>query len=122
RALVPQHHGDDRRRQEDPFGNPRLVGAAVLKMTKEHAMLRRCLSTIVGVVAVAGCLFAQDSAARGTIAKLDIDSKSITLKVGDKERTFRVLDSTRLPDAQGDTIEEKLRSYKVGAAVMFKAA
>jgi hypothetical protein len=85
-------------------------------------MFARCLSTILGVLVLTGCILAQDTGpSRAKIAKLDIESKSITLKVGDKEQTFRVMESTLLPDAKGDTLAEKLRGYKVGAAVMFKA-
>jgi hypothetical protein len=89
----------------------------------EHAMFPRCLSTTIGVLVLAGYILAQDGGpSRGKITKLDAESKSITLKVGDKEQTFRVVESTRLPDARGDSLAEKLRSYKIGAAVMFKAA
>lgn len=86
-------------------------------------MFARCLSTTMGVFVLVGCILAQDGGPlRGKITNLDVEAKSITLKVGEKEQTFRVLESTRLPDARGDTLAEKLRSYKVGAAVMFKAA
>jgi Cu/Ag efflux protein CusF len=70
-----------------------------------------------------GSALAQDRAIqRGKIVKLDVEAKTITLRVGDQVRDFGLLDSMQVLDAKGKNLAEKLQGFKAGAEVNFKAA
>ncbi len=56
----------------------------------------------------------------GKILKLDLDGKSITLRVGEKNRTARLTENTQVRGAQGKTLVEKFKGVKEGATVLFK--
>lgn len=84
----------------------------------------RTVSLLGSVIILAnGMVFAQDNRIqRGKIAKLDVEGRAITVRVGDTDRDFKLLDSMQVLGARGKTLAEKLREFKVGAAVLFKAA
>jgi hypothetical protein len=57
---------------------------------------------------------------RGTLKKLDLDKMSITLTVDGKDHTYGLTEETKVLDAPGQTLKEKLQGFKVGAEVFFK--
>ena len=83
-----------------------------------HILLAFC----VLVVALSFAPAQEGGIQRGKIAKLDVEARAITLRVGEKDRDFRLLDSMQVLGAQGKTLAEKLKDFKVGANVLFKAA
>ena len=86
-------------------------------------MSSRTLPMAVGFALMFGSALAQDRAIqRGKIVKLDVEAKTITLRVGDQVRDFGLLDSTQVLDAKGKNLAEKLQGFKAGAEVNFKAA
>lgn len=58
---------------------------------------------------------------RATIKKLDLDKMILTLSVGDKDQEFRLTENTQVLGAQGKDLKERLRGFKEGAPVFFKA-
>jgi Cu/Ag efflux protein CusF len=57
---------------------------------------------------------------RGKIKKLDLDAMTIILIQGDKDRRVDLTEKTQVLDAQGATLQEKLKGFKDGAEVFFK--
>jgi Cu/Ag efflux protein CusF len=58
---------------------------------------------------------------KGKIKKLDLDRMTITLSAGGKDRELVLNDATKVLDAQGATLKERLQGFQAGADVMFKA-
>jgi Cu/Ag efflux protein CusF len=58
---------------------------------------------------------------RARVKKLDVDGKVITLTVDGKDRDFTLTEETRVVGVRGDTLKERLRSFKAGTDVMFRA-
>jgi Cu/Ag efflux protein CusF len=56
------------------------------------------------------------------IRKLDVEGKTITLTVGDKDRDLVLIDQTNVIGARGETLAEKFSGLKAGSAVRFLAA
>jgi hypothetical protein len=78
------------------------------------------LTVLLGVPLL---LFAQGGDIQNArIKKVNIDDKTITLTVGGKDRDFLVTEQTKLPDAPGKSVKERLQFFKEGAEVVFKAA
>jgi hypothetical protein len=86
-------------------------------------MLPRILSVpCILIFAILAANAQDERIQRGKIVKLDLDAKAITIRVGDKDRDFRLLESTQVLGARGATLAEKLKGFKVGAAILFKPA
>lgn len=86
-------------------------------------MSRKMIACALGLALTFGALVAQDGGIqRGKIVKLDVEAKTITLRVGEADRSFGLLDSMQVLNAKGKTLAEKLQGFKLGAEVMFKAA
>ncbi len=58
---------------------------------------------------------------RAKIKKLDLDKMTLTLTVGDKDQEFRLTENTRVLDAPGKDLKDRLRGFKEGSPVFFKA-
>ena len=58
---------------------------------------------------------------RARIKTLNLDKMTITLVHNGKECALRLTDATQVLDAQGDTLMERLRAFKEGTEVQFKA-
>lgn len=85
-------------------------------------MSRICSGPLVAVLVFAGQLMAQNDVRRGTIKKIDLDRMVMVLTAGDDDVEFAMTENTRVLDASGKDLKERLRAYKEGAAVMFRAA
>ncbi len=79
-------------------------------------------SALLGLLLLAGSLGAQQPQ-RATIQQVDADKNRITLNVGGKSMTFTVNDQTKMKDASGEELTQRLRSpgLKSGAPVLFLA-
>ena len=60
---------------------------------------------------------------RGTIKAIDAEKKSITVTVGDKDRTFSISDDTQIRSANGGELKDGLKdsAFKAGSSVFFLA-
>jgi hypothetical protein len=86
-------------------------------------MTRWLLGSVVGVVAFAGLLAAQDGILRARVKKADAESQTVTLTVGGQDREFAVTEETQLRDGQNRPIAGRLKdpALREGAEVLFKA-
>lgn len=57
---------------------------------------------------------------RGTLKKLDLAAKTMQIEVDGKEREYELSDQTHVLDATGDTLAEKLKEFKAGAAIFLR--
>ncbi len=83
-------------------------------------MPRPILGAAVALVLCAGALPAQEGIQRGTIKKLDAEKGAVTIAAGGKEHEYTVTDDTRLFEATGKTVADRLKHFKEGQAVFFK--
>ncbi|HEV8094368.1 MAG TPA: hypothetical protein VGP71_01495 [Burkholderiales bacterium] len=58
---------------------------------------------------------------RGKVKEVDVERRTITLIVDEKELVLAVTDRTEIRGARGDTLVERLRSFEPGNDVMFIA-
>jgi hypothetical protein len=56
---------------------------------------------------------------RGKLVKIDLDKLTVTLKAGDKEVEAVAHEKTLFFEAKGDSVKEKLATFKAGAEVQF---
>lgn len=75
---------------------------------------------VIGAVLLVGFASAQDGIQKGTIKKLDLASKRITLAANGKEREAEITEQTQVFETKGATLKEKLQSFKVGDEVRFR--
>jgi len=86
-------------------------------------MARKSVLWPLALLLLAGSLPAQDDIQRGKIRKVDADKGLVVITTADgKEHEFQVTDETRLINASGQPVKDRLRdpNIKEGAAVMFK--
>jgi len=57
---------------------------------------------------------------RGVLKELDVAKKSIVITADGKDQSFELTDSTRVLDATGDTLAEKLRDFRTGKDIFFR--
>ncbi|MDX1944449.1 MAG: hypothetical protein SFU86_03510 [Pirellulaceae bacterium] len=74
----------------------------------------------IGVGLLAGVAKAQEIE-RGTLKKLDLANKVIVISSGGKDRELALSDETRVLDAQGTTLAERLQDFQAGAELFFVA-
>ena len=81
--------------------------------------MNRCLiQPIVFVVLILpSWLFAQDIE-RGTLKKLDVAGKKVTVEIDGKTREFSLTDDTRVLGGTGKDLAEKLKDFREGNAIM----
>jgi Cu/Ag efflux protein CusF len=58
---------------------------------------------------------------RGKVKSVDADAKTITLTVGDKDVQLEITERSDLRGARGESLADKLKTYPVGADVLFLA-
>ena len=86
-------------------------------------MLKSILTTVAVLIAVA-CGAGQASAQnieRGKLKSLDLEKRVLVVTANGKDRELSLNDQTRVLDAQGETLAEKLKDFKVGADMQFVA-
>jgi hypothetical protein len=108
--LVDPENQDVAKRLEDPRYK---AGAAVVFKADGKALQGMKLTGGAGQPQPGGNI------QRGTIKKLDLDKMTIVLTVGGKDQEYGLTEETRIPDARGDTLKERLKGFKEGAAVQF---
>lgn len=82
----------------------------------------RGLAIVVGCAAllpVAGRAEAQEIE-RGKLQSIDVEWKSLVVTVDGRERTIRVTDRTRVFDASGDTLAERLKDFRPGRELFLR--
>ncbi len=84
--------------------------------------MTRLLTVLAGLVLVAGLVLAGGGDIRkATVKRIDLDRRALTLTVAGKDQEFILNDQTKVLGSQGATLKERLRGFKVGSEVMFKA-
>ncbi len=78
---------------------------------------------IVGLVFLPGALPAQDGPQKAIIKKVDAGKSTLTLTADGKDLVVKVTAETKIIDAAGKVIDDPFKdgSFKVGAAIVFKA-
>jgi hypothetical protein len=86
-------------------------------------MHRVLVSTLLGLLLVAGPALGQDGIQRGKIKKVDAATNTITITVDGKDQDVVLTESTRVRDAEDKEIDRPLESkaLRPGAAVVFRA-
>jgi hypothetical protein len=85
-------------------------------------MFYRCLAVVCALFVMVGSLRAEDFA--GKISKVDTANSSILIKdKDDKPRSFKVMDGTKLLDADGKELKDGIKSemLKEGVEISVKA-
>lgn len=77
--------------------------------------LVRCV--LVAAFLCPGLLPAQEIL-RGTLKKLDVPGKKVTVEIDGKSREFTLTDDTRVLNSSGKDLAEKLKDFKEGNAIM----
>src|SRR5437016_5718363 len=65
----------------------------------DHPMLRTLACAVFAMVLVAGGLLADE--VKGKVKSVDLDKKTITVTVGDKDQDYSFSDDTKLSTAKG---------------------
>jgi Cu/Ag efflux protein CusF len=86
-------------------------------------MARRWFGVVAAVALLATALLAQDAIQRGKIKKVDAEKGTVTITVDGKDQDFLVTEDTRLADASGKDVAQRLqdKAFKEGAEVAFRA-
>ncbi len=81
--------------------------------------MNRILACCVLVVALLfPTLLPAQEILRGTLKKLDIPNKKVTVEIDGKQREFTLTDDTRVLNSSGKDLAEKLKDFKEGSAIM----
>src|SRR5205823_299187 len=62
-----------------------------------------------------------DGPRKAKVKKLDLEKRVLTLTVGDKDHDYTLTESTQVLGAEGKDLKERLKGFKEGAQVLFKA-
>jgi hypothetical protein len=74
-------------------------------------MLRTLAYAVVGLLASAGGLRAED--VQGKVKKVDADKGVLTVTIDGKDREFRITDDTKMVDAEGKDLKNRLKSKRL---------
>lgn len=77
--------------------------------------LVRCV--LVAALFIPSLLPAQEIL-RGTLTKLDVPGKKVTVEIDGKQREFLLTDDTRVLNSSGKDLVEKLKDFREGSAIM----
>ena len=83
--------------------------------------MRRFVLPFVSLILVSAITGQGGDIRRGRIEKLDLDKLSITLKVADKDIDFRLIEETQVLGATGKSLKERMKDFKVGSEIFFRA-
>lgn len=78
-----------------------------------------CIALVTALLTGAGEAAAQNIE-RGQIKSIDVAKKTLVVVADGKERTITISDQTRVFDAQGDTLAERLKGFEPGRDVFFR--
>lgn len=87
-------------------------------------MLRTALTAAMALLLTAGMAFAADKEVKGTIVKLDVAGKKITLKTGEGEKVYDVSADTKFIGPKGGVSDQGIKDSRLtkGLAVTAKVA
>lgn len=82
-------------------------------------MMKRTLvrSVLVAMLLCPSLLSAQEILS-GTLKKLDVPGKKVTVEIDGKQREFTLTDDTRVLNSSGKDLAEKLKDFREGSAIM----
>jgi hypothetical protein len=79
------------------------------------------LAVLLALTGLAGQASAQEIE-RGKLKSLDLEKRVLIVTANGKDRELTLTDETRVLDARGNTLAEKLADFKAGAEMQFRAA
>ena len=87
-------------------------------------MLRNALVGFVVLALAAGTAWAADKEVKGTVVKVDVKNKTLTVKTDDGDKTYDVNDETKFFGPKGGPAEAGLKDNRLvaGAEVTLKIA
>jgi hypothetical protein len=83
-------------------------------------MLRNALIGLVVLTLAAGTAWAADKEVKGTVVKVDVKNKTLTVKTDDGEKTYDVNDETKFFGPKGGPAEAGLKDNRLVAGAEVK--
>jgi hypothetical protein len=83
-------------------------------------MLRRAIVGFVLLGVAAGAVWAADKEVMGTVVKVDIKNKTLTIKTADGDKTYDVNDDTKFVGPKGGAADEGLKDDRLVAGAPVK--
>lgn len=81
-------------------------------------MKRRLVRCVLVVALLCPSLLPAQEILSGTLKKLDIPGKKVTVEIDGKQREFTLTDDTRVLNSSGKDLAEKLKDFREGSAIM----
>lgn len=81
-------------------------------------MSRTLVRSVLAVVLFFPSLLPAQEILSGTLKKLDIPGKRVTVEIDGKQREFTLTDNTRVLNSSGKDLAEKLKDFREGSAIM----
>jgi predicted RNA-binding protein len=76
-------------------------------------MLRHSIAASVLLFVFAGGLLAADKEVKGTVVKVDLDKKTLTVKTEDGEKTYDINDDTKFLGPKGGVSKEGIKDDRL---------
>jgi hypothetical protein len=83
-------------------------------------MLRNALIGLVVLTLAAGTAWSADKEVKGTVVKVDVKNKTLTVKTADGEKTYDVNDETKFLGPKGGPAEAGLKDNRLVAGAEVK--
>lgn len=83
-------------------------------------MSRHAMVGIVVLALAAGAVWAADKDVKGTVVKVDMKNKTVTIKTADGDKTFEVNDETKFIGPKGGPADDGLRDDRLVAGASVK--
>jgi Cu/Ag efflux protein CusF len=78
---------------------------------KEHPMLRTFALALASVLVLSvGLVMAAEKSEKGKIKKVDADKNTITVTIGDKDKTFEIGKDVKFVDAKGESLKDGIKN------------
>jgi hypothetical protein len=83
-------------------------------------MLRHAIVGFVVLALATGSVWAADKEVKGTVVKVDLKNKTLTIKTDDGEKTYDVNDDTKFIGPKGGAADEGLKDERLVAGAPVK--
>ncbi len=83
-------------------------------------MLRHLIAASVLLFVFAGGLLAADKEVKGTVVKVDLDKKTLTVKTEDGEKTYDINDDTKFLGPKGGVSKEGIKDDRLAKGAEVK--
>jgi hypothetical protein len=83
-------------------------------------MIRSLIRCVVVLLLLSPSLLAAQEIQRGTLKKLDVAKKKMTIEHDGKEKEFSLTDDLRVLGGSGNTLAERLKEFRDGSPIFFQ--